>query len=708
MYYYPIEIFEIGGVMLFRFLSTILMSICSLSFALCSECLPLPTKPNSLNERLAKANADIFALEDSLENFLREEENEWTSMKLDDYSVFQIAGHSKILFLDHELAQELVARDAKGKIIQNCFHDCLTHPISYASNMYFKTNIDENDTQINGKIPVVPLDFPREQAAYYFQRLLVGEGISPTTFCIFKNVKFRDSKQNTSFRTLFCQVSRGIKGATFHEYLEGMTVPDIEDLDHKSVSASGLTHLLLCSSDAKGENFIVDANEKLIAVDSDMFSLSPVYYLDSPELIKRGLVNQFKSVLFLMPSFLKSYPHADIQLLVMNTPRAEFLYMWLQSMVTVDQKIRTIENFDFLGSTHLKKQNFPLQFNMERIRVLSFQLAKLQFWLKRGVTFGDLFRNLHPLSYAYYREVIKKEQKNFENPNDLVGEIYYHDVDQPPRLIDYLKGKQAEYFKDGRTTYRAFMELEQSEKLMRIDSKIYTVELILDKLFEVDPLTSSISLRKRTDLADYLEKNKNIASDICTLNQMRLSYEQGFILKNFFAFHHNVLRFLDLRENFLPPNAAYWISPLLFTQRNLIDINLCDNDLRASGMKKLALELPKLPHLKKFNLSGNYMEDKGVRYLAMVVGTQLPKLEELFLAENNLSDESLSYILKIAQNLSSLTVFDLRWNRMSDEELYSLNRQCPLRISKFLIEDNIHPKHEDSRYVDLDSTDDDS
>lgn len=636
----------------------------------------LPATLISLSDRLSQADADTNLLEEKINAILEKNAAASESVLIQDYATIQIVGKNQIDFISQELAHHIASRSYQGMLYVE--YDCASHPVSHEDGVYFKTNIDDDDVYSY----IETLNYPREHAAYYFQRLLVGEGIAPTTFCVLKHIRFIEQNGQIVYRNLFCQASLGVEGVTLHEYFEKMNLPDLKQLDHKSVSATGITSLLLWPADAKGENFVVDHEKKLIAIDSDIFDLTPFCYLRPfndvyPSPVKKGaFINWFKNILFLMPSFLKSSPHMDIRLLVINTPRDEFLYTWFQAMIKMNGKLKSLAEEGDVELDQLRKHNFPLCFSLKRIEKLPFQMTKLQFWLKRGLTFGDLFRNINPLSYLYYKSVRKREGIKHKNPNEALGEIFLYDYDNPPHMINYLKDQQNDILKNGRRIKDVISLAANKEWKASFPDEFYPINELYGRIFEGDPSTNSMKVKKSSYFDDYMRDNQKIVSRYCFLFETRMTHEQGFILKNHLLSHHHVLHKLDLHENFFPSDAANWLSPLLNTQLNLMSINLCDNDLQASGVKKLMRELPLLPYLKILNLSGNYIKDKGVRHLSVVVVNQLPKLKKLFLAENQISEESEEPLFEIINSLKKLKLLDLRWNVIANNSLVRLNRHC--------------------------------
>ncbi|XP_035665038.1 uncharacterized protein LOC118408380 [Branchiostoma floridae] len=105
---------------------------------------------------------------------------------------------------------------------------------------------------------------------------------------------------------------------------------------------------------------------------------------------------------------------------------------------------------------------------------------------------------------------------------------------------------------------------------------------------------------------------------------------------------------LSYREDFLPPLA------------NLEEIDLSCNAISDEAVSGLAEGLGSCQNLKKVNLSHNKLSDRG-DFLP-----PLPKLEEMDLSNNDISDEAVPGLTKVLCACQNLKKVDLSHNKLSD------------------------------------------
>lgn len=628
--------------------------------------LVFPIKASDLPHRREEARLEIKNLNDTLLNIVSNALPRNVIISPDDISMMTITGHDQIYPIHYTRALTICSLNLSGKDTRH--NKIGNHAVSPLGGIHFKVS----DSQYS-------LDHGSESAAYYFHKLLVGDGVTPSTFCVVENVKIL-KKNQLFFEQFMIQASLTVKGEPLNELLRRCTIPSSVEFDllsNKSVSAWILTSFLTCPNDAKDDNFMIEKkgpSYNLISIDSDMISFYPYFYkenLDSePE-----LEIDFRNVLFLLPKFMGVEPDIMVQNIIRNINENDFFYFWLSNLNQLNKNYKRLLKRGIIDEDTYINENFPIEFSLATLQNIAIQLKKLQFWLGRGGTCSDLLRNIHPLVYDYYKK-LRKEARYSKQPWESLTILYKN----KPSINSLMDNKMNQKMKDGRILKEVITQEIAKAKYLQEDP-LFPVDVILDTLYpnglinkhkienteDIPPLHSCQLTPSEKAFIEAYESDDwdNVVQ--CSLPESCLSEANGHMLQKILDTRKNCLKGINLYFNYLTIESLKWLTPILRNQVNLTDLNLCDNDLREKGIAKLTEIFPFLPLLEILNVSGNNIQNTGMKALWAAPSFTLQKLKYLGLAENKLSDESNNCISAFITQHQNLEEIDLRWNKFTEQ-----------------------------------------
>lgn len=621
----------------------------------------------SLAERLASAQAEKAQFHNKILEIVLK--NPSTSPCSFDHSYITILGLEGTYPLSQDKALEMVCRDSQGGCLTDYKH--CRHPVLSKDGMHFKASFYEKKAY---------LDFAREESAYYFMKLLLGEGIAPSAYCIFNQVPIEQIESGLiGFQQFTSQISSTIEGVNMHHYLCDLTEDKLQNMDYRSVSAHLLTSLLLLTRDAKADNFMRDSAGKLWCVDSDLFYPIPFsinfeqekgaydqdfHFSKTSEHLFAGEKSvfdlNFRNIFFLLPYFMNQIPHIDVQNYIMATSEEDFFCTWLK---TLDKSADAIGGLILNGTLPrfiAYKDNFPYAYTETSIRRMVFNLRKMKILIDRGLTHQEIFRNLYPLLFLCYNNISKNNGYDFISLNEY---LYSNS-----KYVDYFLNRRKKYIlKDGRSVEEAMMDEKEAciKEGGDLEREPYH---IVKRLFPKNRDTNSRNLVPSVELMRFIKVNRNIKYPplSCRLVSGDLFQEQGEELKGALSAFKDTLKVLNLRDNWLPSSMIQWLCPILSNHTSIQILNLSDNDLRSTGMKELVPVLAQLPNLHTLNLSANNLGNESLKYFISNMNGNFKSLKNLFLCENRLNDDSGEDLVKVIKNFFALERLDLRWNNYTD------------------------------------------
>lgn len=567
-----------------------------------------------------------------------------------------ILGNDKPTIISQAKAQAMACRNINGDYLSQ--YKQARHPVLQQDNMHFKADLPELEWGI---------DYAAEEAAYYFMKLLVGEGIPPSTYCLLNNVPIFDPwTGDVELKQFSVQVSSTVKGETLCDVLHEFQPEDIKKLEYKSVSAHLLTSLILLISDGKPDNYVMDAKGKVWGIDNDIFFLRQFGISKIGNNFAFNLY--FRNFLFLFPELVNQRPHADIQNYIVNTPIDAFLYWWFNALDKTTQAVDRAVLKRIISREMSDSGRLTYHFRISTVRQMAHRLKTMQILIKREATCQDIFRNIFPLLHLYYDSCLKKKHHDLYGLSlclykDLRGADPFIYKDPSLDIAPFLLTRKKHMVKDGRSI-KEVMQDEYDASIIMHKEKYWDPIVMMDRLFYQNgsKLKPSLALRKFIKI----NLDPKYPPLLCRLVSGDLFAEQGEELSTMLCSFEKTLKLLDLRDNWLPSSMTQWLNPILLRHSTIRILNLCNNDLQAKGMKTLASALVTLPHLHTLNLSGNHLKNEGLEAFASAASGKLPSLKNLYLSENQLDNASGESVVKIFENFQLLKIVDLRWNQYSD------------------------------------------
>jgi len=126
------------------------------------------------------------------------------------------------------------------------------------------------------------------------------------------------------------------------------------------------------------------------------------------------------------------------------------------------------------------------------------------------------------------------------------------------------------------------------------------------------------------------------------------------------------LMVFDMQYNNIGDEAADDIAAVLFHNTQLQELHLDGNSLKTAGAIKIIKGLQNIFTLTVFAMENNNISDEAADDIAAVLSHNT-KLKELYLGGNTFKTTGAVKIMKSLQNTSTLTVFDMCNNNISDE-----------------------------------------
>ena len=129
---------------------------------------------------------------------------------------------------------------------------------------------------------------------------------------------------------------------------------------------------------------------------------------------------------------------------------------------------------------------------------------------------------------------------------------------------------------------------------------------------------------------------------------------------------HNTstLTIFNMSNNHISFDAASGIVDALSNNPKLKELDLSSNNLQASGAITIAKNLKNIiSNLTVFNMSGNKITVEASSFIAQFLSYNA-KLQELYLAKNNLQTTGIVNIARIIKGISYLTVLDISYNQI--------------------------------------------
>ena len=319
-----------------------------------------------------------------------------------------VQGETKIWCIPLDTAYKIASRNDQGEVSSS--NESGNHPVSEHKGFYYKSSLRN--------IPNRPAF---DLSAYYFQKLLVGQGVIPSTLICLGKVRgyFRTERSSPPQQDwCFVQVSPGVKGETLHTFLKKYPDPLVflEKLDSKSISAQILTSFITCIEDGKSDNFIlVKRDGKLFIVNIDNDQVFTHHFRYEKSAWKgSGLKIRYKNIFLLFDQLIAKPVDQEIAKRIIETPVESLIINWLAATwnATVDyhtpaypigqntKKVLQREGCDFrLSSLTLK-------------RIIT-KLECLQYFLKQAqirgqlhtVTHDEIFRYMYPLVRECYHKL---------------------------------------------------------------------------------------------------------------------------------------------------------------------------------------------------------------------------------------------------------------------------------------------------------------
>lgn len=308
--------------------------------------------------------------------------------------------------------------------------------------------------------------------------------------------------------SLALMASKAVKGENFLQVV--LSRPEkISNLDSFNYTANVILSMLVCSADAKADNFIAEAMSgseafRLIGIDNDLAFGAPILLQGgSPQ--KHSLA--LKSIFFCMPQIEQPINKAYRQAFLRQPPILLIL-KWLKSLVLQEarylqylQHVDKLSNDDVsdfsrngkpasMGQLEFKSLRLPVKFLRQAIDQLHAQLMQLHHILKTQphVTHHQLLLTLYPAVAHYYAKVRakpldlhKKMVFIYGGDSNSFEEVF---ADQPLLLAQIQSYKRTEEQIENETTQN--LTASCTEFFNNIDYKqvgdIYLQANVLEKI----------------------------------------------------------------------------------------------------------------------------------------------------------------------------------------------------------------------------------
>ncbi|MBW8310153.1 MAG: hypothetical protein K0M45_11075, partial [Candidatus Paracaedibacteraceae bacterium] len=380
--------------------------------------------------------------------------------------------------LSQERALKLVGLDLYGQET-GCI-DQGSHPVTNFGGVHFKINRGE------------PLTPALEKAVYLFQMLLVGEGITPSTFLVLKDVMqyaasgSSSEPQSPILTTHLIQASRTAKGMSLLAFFEAVEQGHHtwQDLDPQNFSAQILTSLLIHPFDARSDNFMVVFDEygkgHIVGIDNDKALSEPVVRETFGQRVAHYAGN--KNILYCLQELMeeKIYP-LMVDRILAHHPYGLVL-KWLQKLEETNVQYQALsQRSPLLTPETLESLEVPLRLAPGKALQLVDQLAHMQAYLRsnpQGLTHNQLFELLHPLLYHHYQALIK----HFPNPIDAISRIFPGRGEE--KSLQQMLPLTAR-LKNGMTIYKALQQ-ETRKRLAHKDCTQPTAQAVEELIKQCD------------------------------------------------------------------------------------------------------------------------------------------------------------------------------------------------------------------------------
>ncbi|MBL9030046.1 MAG: hypothetical protein JNK42_06245 [Caedimonas sp.] len=655
-----------------------------------------PAYGTFLSEHTQQAEQEIQGLyrmimtieKDESENPNQKEHQKTQGIKNGQHKLRKIsmimAGKWKI-HISQEKAQQLASKNSIGESVYHNKYG--NHPVVAQGGIHFKSSSE-----------YCSLNPLRERATYYFQRLLVGQGIPPSTFLILKNTKTHQNHSQSRFQEEqenddMIQASLTIEGQMFEDFLNdwisrGSPQNEWETFDRSSTSALILTSFLTCSSDGKGDNFIVkDQKGKkiLVSIDNDLNFYAPLSYKKFPE--SSHLEPRMRNILYFLP-FMKECADVRIQEMIVNTKPNTFILEWLGSFWEENQIYHHLLTTGVISERTYNNQKLSLNLPLSTVLDILRNLKTLKFWLWRNPPLMNIFYTLHPLIAPYYQKL----SQNTCGPQQALERLY----DYPPSLEEYLNPEET--LKDGRTIEQGLSEEKERRAKIKEESFLSIEEiahhLFADKfylLYEVMPHSYNPGFRKsfklllyvlygnqlsidkftdyifslRPETLDDIIQQKCLASIInahLISSCMSPSFDEKKI-RRMQHFHEIFKQFSQtkdpelLMQMNLNPLVRTFIERML-TSTDKLELSCNFSNLSIKTRDLIALHsmfsLSETSHrLESLNLGGNHLTDVSLHWVKRILEHQT-NLKEVNLYDNDLHYNYTNYAVELVDVFSSL------------------------------------------------------
>ncbi|MBW8308920.1 MAG: patatin-like phospholipase family protein [Candidatus Paracaedibacteraceae bacterium] len=322
-----------------------------------------------------------------------------------------------------ETALDLLSLNADGQQVKENKEGM--HPVKGRGGVHFKSNHSSE-----------PLTPAMEKAIYLLQMLLVGEGITPSTLLVLKNVMLprKDSAsqelgQKLTPTTHIIQASRTVEGISLQQFFEDVEQKKRkwEDLDPQNFTAQILSSLLIHPFDARPDNFMVvfDKSGKghIVGIDNDKALSEPI--LRKTKLKGHPRVAHYlgnKNILYCLQELMgKKINDVVVDRILSHNPHALIL-KWLQKLDYADNQYQDLQKLNLLNGDEAKKRELPLHLAPGKVLQLVNQLERMQAYLRsasQGVSHNQLFEFLYPLVYEHYQALIRDASNSINNKKDL-------------------------------------------------------------------------------------------------------------------------------------------------------------------------------------------------------------------------------------------------------------------------------------------------
>lgn len=320
-----------------------------------------------------------------------------------------------------------------------------SHPVISLDDIHYKIETEDK-----------PLRPGYEYAAYLFQKMLVGGGISPS---------FLLALELSREEKVFIQASKTIVGETFQSVFSDFSSAEKpRKLNHESLSKLMFSSFLLCPTDGKADNYIINNENEIYAIDNDLSFFSDLSLNEEEGFSEEE--NPFiyfsvrvRHLFFMFKDIMSQSGHATPSCQKIKDMSPDLLiFEWLAELNNFNKKCEDLPG-KFFSPGDKDNLSLPISYPLRDMNTLLMRLHHLKQLVSfySDSSFSFFYDAINPVVSTIYKKCAPK-RKITGSKADLSRsflEFYSYMIEVKPYFQD------EEYFSNG-MTYKETDEMLKS------------------------------------------------------------------------------------------------------------------------------------------------------------------------------------------------------------------------------------------------------